>query len=140
MSGFLTAQQLEAQKAAFISDFMARAGFQSKYGSITDPTAYVNALLQTVGLPNHPSKAGWIAGLANNSMTQAQVLRALVESSEVYQKYYNEGFVIMQYFGYLRRDADGSYVNWIQTMNNTNGDYRTMINGFVNSLEYRGRF
>ena len=73
-------------------------------------------------------------------MTQAQVLRALVESSEVYQKYYNEGFVIMQYFGYLRRDADGSYVNWIQTMNNTNGDYRTMINGFVNSLEYRGRF
>ena len=140
VSGFLTAQQLEAQKVAFISDFMARAGFQSKYGSITDPTAYVNALLQTVGLPNHPSKAGWIAGLANNSMTQAQVLRALVESSEVYQKYYNEGFVIMQYFGYLRRDADGSYVNWIQTMNNTNGDYRTMINGFVNSLEYRGRF
>ncbi|MDT5123041.1 MAG: hypothetical protein QOC96_2523, partial [Acidobacteriota bacterium] len=92
------------------------------------------------GLPNHPSKAGWIAGLANNSMTQAQVLRALVESSEMYTKYYNEGFVIMQYFGYLRRDADGSYVNWITTMNNTNGDYRTMINGFVNSLEYRGRF
>jgi hypothetical protein len=46
---------------------------------------------------------------------------------------------VMQYFGYLRRDPDALYVNWVQTMNQTN-DYRTMINGFVNSLEYRHRF
>ncbi|MDT5121715.1 MAG: hypothetical protein QOC96_1197, partial [Acidobacteriota bacterium] len=91
------------------------------------------------GLPNHPSKAGWIAGLANNSMTQAQVLRALVESSEMYTKYYNEAFVIMQYFGYLRRDADSMYVQWLQTLNST-GDYRMLINGFLNSVEYRMRF
>jgi hypothetical protein len=140
VSGFLTAQQLEDNKVAFISDFMARSEFQTKYGSLTDPTAYVNALLTTVGLTNHPSKQGWVTALTNGSMTKAQVLRALVESTEMYQKYYNEGFVLMQYFGYLRRDADGSYVNWIQTMNQNNGDYRIMINGFVNSLEYRGRF
>ena len=73
-------------------------------------------------------------------MTKAQVLRALVESAEMYQKYYNEAFVIMQYFGYLRRDADISYLQWIQTMKDTNGDYRSMINGFLNSIEYRQRF
>jgi hypothetical protein len=67
-------------------------------------------------------------------------LRSLTESAEVYQKYYTEAFVIMQYFGYLRRSADGSYVNWIQTMNTNGGDYRLMINGFLNSAEYRQRF
>jgi hypothetical protein len=46
----------------------------------------------------------------------------------------------MQYFGYLRRTADASYLSWIQTMNSTGGDYRTMINGFMNSSEYRRRF
>ncbi|MDT4966860.1 MAG: hypothetical protein QOJ64_1597, partial [Acidobacteriota bacterium] len=61
-----------------------------------------------------------------------QVLRAISETGEVYQKYYNEAYVIMQYHGYIRRDADISYMQWIQTMNNNGGDYRVMINGFVN--------
>ncbi len=140
VSGFLSAQQLEENKVAFVNEFMTRQGFQTKYGSLTDPTAYVDALLQTVGLPNHQQRSFWIASLTNNSLTRAQVLRALVESGEVYQKYYTEAFVIMQYFGYLRRSADISYLNWIQTMNSNGGDYRVMINGFLNSAEYRQRF
>jgi hypothetical protein len=139
VSGFLSAQQLEDQKAAFVTDFMARSEFQTKYGSLTDPTSYVTALLQTVGLPNHPTRQTWIDSLTKGSMTKAQVLRALIESSEMYQKNYNEAFVIMQYFGYLRRDADSQYAQWIQTLNQT-GDYRMMINGFLNSIEYRQRF
>ncbi len=140
VSGFLSAQQLEENKVAFVNEFMARPDFQTKYGALTDPTAYVDALLQTVGLLSHPSKSAWIAALTNGSMTRGQVLRALVESTEVYQKYYNEAFVIMQYFGYLRRSADISYLNWIQTMNSNGGDYRQMIDGFLNSAEYRLRF
>ncbi|MEK6283136.1 MAG: kelch repeat-containing protein [Acidobacteriota bacterium] len=141
VSGFLTADQLEANKVAYVNEFMARTEFQTKYSStFNNPTAYVDALLLTVGLPNHSSRAGWIAGLTNGSLTRAQVLRQLVESSEVYNRYYNEAFVIMQYFGYLRRTADASYLVWIQTMNQNGGDYRTMINGFMNSAEYRRRF
>ncbi|MDT4966221.1 MAG: hypothetical protein QOJ64_958 [Acidobacteriota bacterium] len=140
VSGFLSAQQLEDNKVAFVQDFMTRSDYQTKYGSITDPTNYVTAVLQTLGLPNHPGKASWISSLTSGAKTKAQVLREVTESTEVYQKYYTEAFVIMQYFGYLRRSADGSYVSWIQTMNSTNGDYRTMINGFLNSAEYRLRF
>jgi hypothetical protein len=140
VSGFLSSQQLEENKVAFVNEFMARSDFQTRYGSLTDATAYVNALLLTVGLPNHPSRQVWIASLTNGSLTRAQVLRSLVESGEVYNKYYNEAFVIMQYFGYLRRSADISYLNWIQTMNTNGGDYRQMINGFLNSAEYRNRF
>jgi hypothetical protein len=140
VSGFLSAQELEANKVSFVNEFMTRSDFQTKYGALTDPSAYVDALLQTVGLPNHPNRQTWITGLTNGTMTRGQVLRALVESGEVYQKYYTEAFVIMQYFGYLRRSADASYRAWIQTMNDTNGDYRVMINGFLNSAEYRQRF
>jgi hypothetical protein len=67
------------------------------------------------------------------------VLRQIVESNEVYQKYYNQAFVVMQYFGYLRRDPDALYVNWIAALDQ-NGDPRGMVNGFMNSLEYRQRF
>ena len=139
VSGFLTTQQLEDQKVAFIADFMARTDFQTRYGAVTDPTAYVNALLNTVGLPNHPTKQTWITALKNGTMTRAQVLRALVESAEMFNKYFNEAFVVMQYFGYLRRDPDILYLDWIDTLNKT-GDYRVMINGFMNSTEYRQRF
>jgi hypothetical protein len=143
VSGFLTDKQLEANKIAFVLEFMARAEFQSKYAStFNNPTAYVDALLQTVGLPNHPLRQTWINSLSGNNSpaTRAQVLRLLVESTEVYQKYYNEAFVVMPYFGYLRRTADAQYLDWIQTMNQNGGDYRIMINGFVNSIEYRQRF
>jgi Metallo-peptidase family M12B Reprolysin-like/Calx-beta domain/Domain of unknown function (DUF4214) len=143
LSGFLTADQLEANKVAYVNEFMARAEFQNKYAAtFGNPTGYVDALLQTVGLPNHPSRSSWIGLLngGNTAQNRATVLRQLVESSEVYNKYYNEAFVIMQYFGYLRRTADASYLAWIQTMNSTNGDYRIMINGFLNSAEYRRRF
>lgn len=139
VSGFLTDAQLEANKMAFIQEFMSRSEFQTMYGGLTDPTAYVNALLNTVGLPNHPTKEAWIAALTNQTMTRAQVLRALIESSEVLQKYYNEAFVVMQYFGYLRRDPDALYMQWIDALNKT-GDYRMLINGFLNSSEYPKRF
>ena len=72
-------------------------------------------------------------------MTRATVLRAIVESNEVYNKYYNPAFAIMEYFGYLRRDPDAAYLVWVQSLNQSN-DYRGMIVGFVNSNEYGHRF
>jgi uncharacterized delta-60 repeat protein len=140
VSGFLSTQQLEENKAAFVTEFMSRSEFQNKYGAFVTPTDYVNALLTTVGLPNHPSKAGWIAGLQNNTLTRARVLRELTESSEMQTKYNTEAFVIMQYFGYLRRSADASYLAWIDIMNQNPTNYRGMIDGFINSDEYRKRF
>jgi len=140
VSGFLTPEQLEARKIAFVTEFMARPDFANRYDALISPTAYVDGLLQAVGLQNHPSRTAWINGLTNSSMSRAQVLRALAESTELYSKYFNEAFVVMQYFGYLRRDPDILYLDWINTMNQNGGDYRIMINGFMNSIEYRQRF
>jgi hypothetical protein len=140
VSGFLTEAEKEANKAAFAEEFVQRADFKAKYDAQTTPTAYVDALLQTAGLPTHPSRAGWIAGLQSGSLTRAQVLRQLAESGEAYSKFYNEAFVVMQYFGYLRRDPDKFYLDWIAIMNQNPANYRNMVNGFMNSTEYKARF
>ncbi|PYS47560.1 MAG: hypothetical protein DMF68_15690 [Acidobacteria bacterium] len=140
VSGFLSDTQLEANKSAFVQEFMTRPEFKSRYDSLTNPVAYVDGLLQATELQTHPSRDKWIAGLTTGSLSRAQVLRQLVESAEVYHKFYNKAFVVEMYFGYLRRDPDILYLNWIQTMDQNGGDYRAMINGFVNSIEYRKRF
>jgi hypothetical protein len=139
VSGFLSPAQLEANKAAFVLEFMNRPEFKNKYDSLTTPTAYVDEMLHILGLPNHPTRGFWIDGLTKGTLTRADVLRGVVESAETYQKIFNEAFVVMHYFGYLRRDPDIKYLEWIQTLNQT-GDYRTMISGFLNSAEYRQRF
>src|SRR5947209_2429498 len=131
VSGFLTPEQLEAAKAAYVQEFMSRAEFQRKYGSLSD-SAFRAAIVQTAGIdPGIP--------FPNGTTTRADFLRAFVEHAAVYQKFYNQSFVVMQYFGYLRRDPDALYTSWITTMNQT-GDYRTMISGFINSNEYVRRF
>jgi hypothetical protein len=137
VSGFLSDAQLEAAKVAFVNDFMARPAFVNAYNSLGN-TQYVDTLLATAGI-THPARDFWIAALGHGTRTRAQVLREISESAEVYNKYYNQSFVVMQYFGYLRRDPDAFYLDWINHLNST-GDSRGMINGFMNSLEYRFRF
>jgi Domain of unknown function (DUF4214) len=138
VSGFQSPAELEASRLALANDFVLRAAFRQKYDSITDPTAYVSALESTAGVVL-ANRSQLISDLTAGRKTRAEVLKAVVESQEVFQKFYNQAFVVMQYFGYLRRDPDALYLNWIKTLNDT-GDYRLMINGFVNSLEYRARF
>jgi hypothetical protein len=140
VSGFLTDAEKEANKVAFVQEFMQRAEFKNKYDSQVTPTAYVDALLSTAGLPTHSLRVVWITGLTNSTLTRADVLRQLAESTEAYNKFYNQAFVVMQYFGYLRRDPDSLYLKWIDTMNQDPLNYRNMVNGFMNSAEYRQRF
>jgi Bacterial Ig domain/Calx-beta domain/Domain of unknown function (DUF4214) len=137
VSGFLSDAELEAAKVAFIAELMSRPAFVAKFNGLTD-TQYVDTLLATAGVTS-PDRNFYITALGNGTRTRAAVLREIVESSQVYNKYFNQAFVVMQYFGYLRRDPDAFYLDWIQALN-TSGDFRGMVNGFMNSLEYRFRF
>jgi hypothetical protein len=140
VSGFLSTSDLEANKLAYIAEFMNRPEFKNLYDvTLNNPTAYVDKLLATSVLPNHPRRAEWIAGLTNNTLTRAQVLRQFVESTEVFTKYVNEAFIVMNYFGFLRRNPDAAYQAWIQIFNQSNDD-KGIISGFMNSAEYRHRF
>ncbi|HEV2704365.1 MAG TPA: S8 family serine peptidase [Pyrinomonadaceae bacterium] len=127
-------------KQQFTDAFVLRPEFVQKYGALTDATLYVEALLQTAGLPNHAAKASLIAALQSNQKTRAQVLKEIVESAEVENRFFVRGFVSMQYFGYLRRDPDAlGFDNYVNKLTQT-GDPRQMVFDFIYSTEYRGRF
>ncbi|MFZ0062811.1 MAG: Calx-beta domain-containing protein, partial [Pyrinomonadaceae bacterium] len=111
VSGFLSDAELEAAKVAFIAEFMSRPAFLTKFNGLTD-TQYVDTLLATAQITS-PNRDFWIAALGNGTRTRATVLRDISESPEVYNKYFNQAFVVMQYFGYLRRDPDAFYLDWI---------------------------
>ena len=55
----------------------------------------------------------------------------------------NRAFVLMQYFGYLRRDPDqAGYDFWLSKLEQFDGDFQRaeMVKAFINSDEYRNRF
>src|SRR5262249_43613537 len=138
VSGFLTAAQLETAKTQFVLSFVNRPAFIARYDSLNN-SDFVNTLCNTAGV-TLSNQQSLINSLNSNSLTRAQVLRQIAESQEVYNKYSNEAFVVMQYFGYLRRNPDILYLDWINVLNGNPSDARHMIEGFVNSSEYRQRF
>jgi len=137
VSGFLDANQLEAAKVQFIADFIARPEFVNKYNSLHN-NQYVETLLTTAGVTSS-SRQAMIDALNSGNFTRAQTLRQIVESTEVSTKYNHQAYAVMEYFGYLRRQPDGFYLQWIQVLDSTN-DPRGMVTGFVTSQEYRNRF
>jgi hypothetical protein len=137
VSGFLSDAQLEAAKGAFIAQFTARPAFANTYNPLNN-TQYVDTLLNTAGV-TLANRQAMIDGLNAGALTRAQVLQQILESSEVASRYFNQAYAVMEYFGYLRRQPDAFYLDWIAYLNG-GGTPRGMVTGFVNSAEYRQRF
>jgi hypothetical protein len=81
--------------------------------------------------------------LDDGTLARAQVLRVVAESPELRSAEFNKAFVLMEYFGYLRRDPDQEgYDFWLGKLNAFGGDYirAEMVKAFISSGEYRGRF
>jgi hypothetical protein len=98
--------------------------------------------------PDDPStkitltRADLVGRLNAGTLSRAQALRAVANSNEVTAAEASSAFVAMQYYGYLRRDPEeGGYNDWLRHLTVTfPGDFRSMVNGFMNSTEYRLRF
>jgi len=150
-----TEQEVYQKRAAFSVSFTERAEFKALYDAMSN-TDFVNTLLnryalQQITAPDPANaessakvtltRADLINRLGAQSLTRVQVLRAVVESNEVGAAEYNHAFVAMQYYGYLRRtpEEDG-YQAWLRVINQDPNNVRVMVNGFMNSPEYKLRF
>jgi uncharacterized delta-60 repeat protein len=132
--------QEDAAKVAYTNAFVQRPDFLELFPTSMTAAQYVNALESNaqVTLPN---KQALIDALNGGTMNRADVLRNVVESQVIFDKYLIPAFVTMEYFGYLRRDPDLiGYQNWVNTLIADPNNYRHMIFGFIYSTEYRGRF
>jgi len=84
-----------------------------------------------------------VAGLGTGTMTRAEALRRIAENQSFRNAKFNQAFVMMEYFGYLRRDPDsGGYEFWLNKLNEFNGNFERadMVKAFIVSGEYRERF
>ncbi len=140
-------------RSTFADSFVTRAEFQQKYQNIASGEVFVDALLQTVrqdaGLELSSQRESLLEAYnsgADLNHSRSAVLRALAESAAFKDTVYNSSFVLMEYFGYLRRGADTDGYNfWVNVLNEsaqngTPGNYRGMVCSFLTSAEYQQRF
>jgi len=139
VGGSQSPEQELASKNQYMNDFVQKPEFKAIYDPLSN-SAYVDKLEQTTGIAI-ANKANLVNALNTATQTRAQVLRTVIESQPVFDKFFNRGFVSMQYFGYLRRDPDTiGFANWVNTLNADPSNFRHMIFGFIFSTEYQNRF
>jgi hypothetical protein len=136
-------QQLAANKEAFLAGWVARPAFQDAFAGMGND-AFVDALIFHTGVSYAQSERdALVNGLANGTLTRAAVLLRIASDDRFVSSKRNERFVMMEYFGYLRRDPDESgYQFWLNKLNQFDGNFERaeMVKAFINSGEYRARF
>ena len=146
---------LENNKQAYTLDFVQHSRFLIAFPNTMTPTQFVNQLFTNAGVaPSNADRNAAIAefGSATNTSDMAarsRALRDVAENSILNQQEFNRAFVLMQYFGYLRRNANDApdsdysgYEFWLTKLNAFNGNYinAEMVKAFISSTEYRQRF
>jgi hypothetical protein len=143
-------QLLENNKQAFLSEFVTRTRFTSAYPQNLSAAQFVDALNQNAGGALSASERDQLVSeLASGAKNRAQVVRAIAEDADLARNEFNKAFVLMQYFGYLRRNPtdapdmnfDG-YNFWLDKLNQFNGNFveAEMVKAFITSGEYKRRF
>ncbi len=142
--------RLEQNIELFLQDFMSRPEFALTYPESLSPVEYVDKLNQQAGNVLMPEEfLGLASGLAVGAETRATVLRKVAEHAEFSRRETSRAFVLMQYFGYMRRapneapDTDFAGLDfWLSKLDSFGGDYRRaeMVKAFLISTEYRARF
>lgn len=134
-------QTLDANKQAFVNDWVSRPAFRAAYDGLSND-AYINSLIAHASGFNG-DRTALVSGLNSGVLTRAAALRKIVENDGFINAKRNEAFVMMEYFGYLRRDPDESgYRFWLQKLEQFHGNFvqAEMVKAFINSGEYRQRF
>jgi hypothetical protein len=142
-------QKLKDNQQQFVENWVKRQGFRAVYDNLSN-TAFVDALYANAGIvPPQAEKEALVAKLDAATETRASVLLEVAANSTFRQQERNSAFVLMQYFGYLRRDPDAApdfdlsgYNFWLNKLNSFGGNFQQaeMVKAFITSLEYRQRF
>jgi hypothetical protein len=142
--------QLESNELAFVDEFVARRRFTDSYQAAMTPEQFVDQLNANAGVAlSQDERDALVGDLRGNVKTRAQVLLAVAEDPLVVRREFDSAFVLMQYFGDLRRNPDdlpdgnmGGYHFWLSKLEEFKGDYiqAEMVKAFISAPEYMQRF
>ena len=153
---------LERNKQAYCDQFVTLKRFTDKYPTTTTtPATFVTTLNNNAGNPLSTSELATLIAEhtlfpAPGGKSRSQVLRQIAEHQNLVNSEFNKAFVLMQFFGYLRRNPDNApdtdytgYDFWLTKLNSFTqpGDdvlvrvqKADMVKAFIVSAEYRKRF
>jgi len=147
---------LENNKVAFVERFVQRPRFTTAYANTLTPAQFVDMLFANAGVvPTSTQRQAAIdefggAGTSANIAARGRALRRVSENGALVTAEFNRAFVLMQYFGYLRRNPNAApeptldysgFDFWLTKLNQFNGDFQAaeMVKSFLVSGEYRHR-
>jgi Calx-beta domain/FG-GAP repeat/Domain of unknown function (DUF4214) len=146
---------LENNKQGFASTFVQRSRFTTAFPTSMTPAQFVDALNLNAGSVLSASERTSAIGLfggagdTSNATARAQAVRQVAENQTLNNAEFNRAFVLMQYFGYLRRNPNdpqdndySGYDFWLSKLIAFNGNFinAEMVKAFITSNEYRNRF
>jgi hypothetical protein len=147
-------------KTPLVFDFVSRPEFTNKYPSNLAGLSFIDPLLQTVkdqsGVDLFSLRIDLLQEWDNCAQLvalpefcRARMVERVADQPAFRQAVFSESFVLMEYFGYLRRSPsdppdenfDG-YNFWLNKLNQFNGNFvnAEMVKAFIVSGEYRQRF
>lgn len=146
-------QQLETNKNAYALEFVQRQRFADAFPPAMTPEQFVDTLNQNSGgVLSQAERNQLVAELAapgDAAQKRASVVRKVAEDADLKRNEFNRAFVLMQYYGYLRRNPDDpqdtdfrGWEFWLNKLNQFNGNFieAEMVKAFISSIEYRARF
>lgn len=144
---------LEANKQVLTLAYVQRPEFLAAYPGSLSPTEIVDKMNTNAGgVLSSAERANLVSLLGatpSDFSKRAAVLRTVAEDPDLKAAEFNKAFVLMQYFGYLRRspndfpDSDFSgFSFWLGKLDQFNGNFveAEMVKAFITSIEYRRRF
>jgi CSLREA domain-containing protein len=143
--------RIGVNEQTYATQVVTSAPFVSAFPLTQTADQYVDALFASAGVT--PAAAERQAAInafgGGGTAGRTAALRSVSDSNSVGLAEFTPTFVLMQYFGYLRRNPtdapdnnDSGYQFWLTKLNNFNGDFRRsdMVKAFIASGEYRSRF
>jgi hypothetical protein len=142
--------RLEQNKQALFDDFVRRPEFLALYPEGLTPEQYADALFRTAALmPMPEERQAVVDEFLVPAGARARAFRRVAENAEFTRREVGPAFVLMQYFGYLRRETNtapdtdfSGFDFWLSKLEQFGGDFRRaeMVKAFLDSAEYRERF
>jgi hypothetical protein len=140
---------LDQSKTAFALAFVQRAAFVGQYPRTLNAAQFVNSLLGSILLNSNADlgaqRDALISLYDGTDNGRAAIIRQVADNQILIDAEYNPSFVLMEYFGYLRRNPDqGGYDFWLGQVNKfplRNVEIQhAMACSFITSEEYQTRF
>jgi len=142
-------QKLSDNQQQFAQSWANRPEFKAIYDGMSNPD-FVNTLYANAGIVvSQTDRDTLVARLDTANETRAAALLDVASNAAFRQSEQNGAFVLMEYFGYLRRDPNtnpdsdmSGYNFWLNKLNQFGGNYvdAEMVRAFIISSEYRQRF